>query len=133
MLILAVLVVFMVNAKNLLDRREHYGYAIYVGIKFTILVIVILKSFESASFVFSIACFALAIASIVIGFAGQYRALRVYGLVLSMISTFKLIMVDISYDNTLGNAVSFFVSGILCFVISLIYNYIDGRMKNKPE
>ncbi len=126
--ILLTLAVFMVNAKNLLDQRESIGAGIYVGIKFTILMIVIMNSFEVVNYVISISCFLLAIVAIVIGFSFEYKALRLFGLILSMISTFKLIMVDISYDNTLGNALSFFASGILCFVISLIYSQIDGKI-----
>lgn len=127
-MILLVLVVFMVNAKNLLDKRENIFAGIYVGFKFTVLVIVILNSFEAANYVISISCFILAIIGVVLGFRFQYKALRLFGLILSMISTFKLIMVDISYENTLGNALSFFASGILCFVISLIYSLIDGKI-----
>ncbi len=131
MLILTVLGAFIINAKNLLDKRHNLPAGIYVGIKFTILMIVTLESFDSVNYVVSISCLLLAIVSIVLGFVGQYKALRIFGLILSMISTFKLIMVDISYENTLGNALSFFVSGILCFVISLIYNYIDNRFRER--
>ena len=48
-----------------------------------------------------------------------------------MLSIFKLLMVDAHYENTLGNAISFFVSGVLCFAISMIYNYLDKKMGNK--
>lgn len=128
-IIITTLIAFMVNAKNLLDRYDNRFSGIYVGLKFTILMIVILESFHSVNYVISIACFVLAILSIIIGFVGQYKSLRVFGLILSMVSIFKLIMVDINYTNTLGNALSFFVSGILCFVISLIYNLIDKRIQ----
>ncbi len=131
LLIMTVLGTFMINAKNLLDKREKLWTGIYVGIKFTMLLIVILNSFDTVNYVVSIACLLLAIGSIVFGFAGEYKSLRIFGLVLSMISTFKLLMVDINYENTLGNAISFFVSGILCFAISLIYNYIDNRFKER--
>lgn len=132
-IIITTLIAFMVNARNLLDQYDNRFSGIYVGLKFTILMIVILESFHSANYVISIACFALAILSIIIGFMGQYRSLRVFGLILSMVSIFKLIMVDINYTNTLGNALSFFVSGILCFVISLIYNLIDKKVQNDKD
>ena len=48
-----------------------------------------------------------------------------------MISIFKLIMVDINYDNTLGNALSFLASGVLCFAINMIYNYIDKKINEE--
>lgn len=128
-LILIVVTTFMVNTKNILNKRNHVFAGMYVGFKFTTLMIVILNSFDAVNYVISIACFVFAILSIIIGFKKDYKSLRIFGLILSMISTFKLIMIDITYDNTLGNAISFFISGILCFVISLIYNYIDGKVK----
>lgn len=129
--ILTTIGAFTINSKNLLDKRGNMYAGMYVGIKFTVLMAAILDSFNAVNYVISVACFALAILSIVIGFKGQYKALRIYGLMLSMFSTFKLIMVDINYSNTLGNALSFFASGILCFVISLIYNFIDKKMKKE--
>ena len=131
LLIITVVATFMVNAKNILDKRDNIFAGMYVGFKFTLLMIFILNSFDAVNYVISIACFVFAILSIVLGFMNDYKSLRIFGLILSMISTFKLIMVDINYDNTLGNALSFFVSGILCFVISLIYNYIDGKVKRE--
>lgn len=130
-IMLLTVAVFMVNVKNLLDNRKNFFAGIYVGIKFAVLMLVILNSFDAVSYVVSIACLLFAIVSIVIGFVGEYKALRIFGLILSMISIFKLIMIDISYQNTLGNAVSFFVSGILCFGISLIYNRIDSKVKER--
>lgn len=133
LVILATLAAFMVNAKNLLEKRENLFAGIYVGIKFTVLMITILESFDTVNYVVSIVCFILAIISIAIGFKAEYRSLRLFGLALSIISTFKLIMVDISYNNTLGNALSFFASGVLCFAISMIYNYIAKKGTKEEE
>lgn len=127
LMILTTLSVYMVNTKNLLDKRDDMILGVYVGIKMTLLSIAILYSFHTPNFLISIVCLLIAIGAIVLGFLGRYKSLRVFGLVLSMISTFKLVMIDISYDNTLGHAASFFVSGILCFAISMIYNYIDKK------
>lgn len=131
--IITTLAAFMMNVKNLLDKRDNAGAGIYVGIKFTWLVCTILSSFNTTDYLISIACFVLAIISIIIGFKAEYKYLRLFGLVLSIICTFKLIMVDISYENTLGYAISFFISGILCFAISLIYNYISKKTEKHEE
>ena len=37
-------------------------------------------------------------------------------------------MIDITYDNTAGHALSFFISGVLCFVISALYNIADKKL-----
>lgn len=128
--IFVTLITFMVNSKNILDRYPGYG-GIYVGIKFTILMAVLLDSFQTVNYLASVIFLLLAIVNIAAGFWGKYKSLRIFGLVLSMVSIFKLIMVDVSYTNTLGNALSFFVSGMLCFAISLIYNLIDKKMQKQ--
>ena len=43
----------------------------------------------------------------------------------------QLILLDITYDNTIGHALSFFVCGILCFVISTIYNIVDKKINKQ--
>lgn len=103
---------------------------VYSGVKFTILMYVILDSASATQAAISIACFIIAIICITIGFHKRISNLRMYGLVLSMICVVKLVMFDIAYDNTLGHAISFFISGILCFVISAIYNYVGKRMND---
>ena len=117
------------NLKNVKIIMNDYAYA-YAGVKFTILLYVILGSASAAPSLISVACFVLAIICIALGFYMKNSNLRMYGLILSMICVVKLVMFDIAYNNTLGHAVSFFISGILCFVISAIYNYVGKRMKD---
>ena len=127
--IMVALAAFMLKSKSILDNKDAgKGLHIYVGGKFTVFLIVVLSSMEAVNYVISIACLLLAILFILIGFKGGYKYLRIYGLGLTMISIFKLLMIDVIYENTLGYAISFFVSGVLCFVISMIYNYLDKKM-----
>ena len=121
--------IFMVNSKNLIEQYKTLWSGIYVGAKLTVLLITILCSYEAANYVISISAFLFAIISIVLGFRFYVKSFRLYGLFLSMFSVAKLILIDISYDNTLGHALSFFICGILCFVISMIYHLIDKRMQ----
>ena len=100
--------------------------------KYTVLMFCILNSYDVINYLISICLLLFAIISIVIGFYKDTKSFRLYGLLLSMISIFKLIMIDIQYDSTIENAVSFFVSGVLCFIISFIYNRID-RSFQKTE
>ena len=93
----------------------------------------ILSSFHVENYVVSICLLLFAIMSIVAGFYINTASFRLYGLILSMISIIKLIMIDIHYDSTLENALSFFVSGVLCFIISFIYHKIDTGFKNKEN
>ena len=126
--VIGAIALFFVNTANFL-KSEESGAGIYVGIKFTVLVLSILISYSAPNYVLSIATFVLAIVIILVGFWQKIKILRLYGLVTSMICVVKLVMIDITYDNTAGHALSFFISGVLCFVISALYNIADKKMK----
>lgn len=128
--ILITIFLFMINSKRLLQKNIYAGY--YVMFKYTVLMFCILNSYDVINYLISICLLLFAIISIVIGFYKDTKSFRLYGLLLSMVSIFKLIMIDIQYDSTMENAVSFFVSGVLCFIISFIYNRID-RSFQKTE
>ena len=129
LVILITILLFLVNTRNVMSLHKHAGY--YIALKFTVLMLCILGSFDVVDYAISICLLVFAIISIVTGFYKDTIAFRLYGLVLSMISIVKLIMIDIKYDSTIENAVSFFVSGVLCFVISFIYNRIDVKLRGK--
>lgn len=126
-MILAAICCINVNRSDFFFHDYKY---VYSGVKFTVLMYVILDSASAPQAAISIACFVVAIVCITVGFYKKYSNLRMYGLVLSMICVVKLVMIDIAYNNTLGHAISFFISGILCFVISAIYNYVGKRMND---
>jgi uncharacterized membrane protein len=123
--------IFMVNAHNLLQDRKNVIFGIYVGLKFTVLMICILFSFETPGYLISICCFVFSIISILGGFIWKYKALRYYGLALSFISIIKLMVVDIEYRSTITRALCFLISGILCFAISMIYNIVNKRISDE--
>lgn len=125
---------YCVNIKNTLQTYKGTDYegisGVYVALKMTMLFVVILGSFDVANLIISISCFILAIAFIIVGFGLKVKVFRIYGLVLSMLSLAKLILIDINYDDLVGRAIGFFVCGILCFVISMIYNTINKKMND---
>lgn len=135
LVLLAVLVsigLYFMNAQRLLNHRNMF-VNMYVGFKFTVLLLVILSVLEVVSIVMSISCLVFAIVNIVIGFRLDKKALRVYGLVLANLSLIKLVLYDISYDNSVQRALSFFICGVLCFTISFIYNKIEGLNGTKKH
>lgn len=129
--ILITVLLFLLNSKKILSIHKMAGY--YVVFKYTILMVSILTSFRAENYIISICLLLFAIASIVAGFYKEAASFRLYGLILSMISVIKLIMIDIHYDSTLENALSFFISGVLCFIISFIYHKIDTGFKKKEN
>lgn len=122
---------FFINSRSLLRYNQNTGY--YIAFKYTVFMICVLHSYDVTNYIISICLLLFAIASIIIGYYRTSVAFRLYGLILSMISIFKLIMIDIRslHASTLENAVSFFVSGLLCLAISFIYHKIDTNLKKK--
>ena len=128
MTVLGAIGLFCINVRRLLKEKETLP-SIYVGVKFTILVMCILASYDAENYVLSISAFILAIIFIVVGFVLDIKSIRIYGLVVSMICVVKLVMVDITYENTMGHAISFFISGVLCFVISAVYSLAEKKLR----
>ena len=127
-IVLGAIALFFLNVIRFMKSKKSV-WEVYVGVKFMVLVIAILGSYHSPQYVISIAIFIVAIIVILLGFKINVKSIRIYGLVVSMICVVKLVMVDITYSNTMGHALSFFVSGVLCFVISALYNIADKRYK----
>jgi len=130
--ILTALALFTVNVGSQFAMKETY-MDLYVVIKYTVLLLVIIQSYDAADYMMSIMLFVFAIVSIVAGFRIRIKTLRVYGLVLSLFCVVKLIMVDITYDNTLGRALSFFISGVLCFAISALYYHVERKTDSSKQ
>lgn len=130
--ILTTIALFCNNCKNLLQSNNKL-IQVYIPIKFTILLIVILTSFDTLNLIISISCLVFAILSIVFGFKYKYKVFRVYGLILANISVIKMILIDITHNNTMQLALSFFICGILCFTISFIYNRLETKNNIQKE
>lgn len=115
-----------VGVKETLLNKNYNGWSgFYIGLKFTLYLNIVLFSFidySELAFVCSIVCLLLAIISIWFGFNKQIKSFRLYGLYLSIFSVLKLILVDLTYDNSLLRVAGFIGAGILCFVIVWIYN-----------
>jgi len=132
--ILIAIGVFTLNSKEILADEEQkngsdkkkYWIMAYILLKYTILLTVILTSFQTPEFMISISLLIFAVLSIIAGFWKRKKGYRLYGLVLSMLSIFKLIMLDanIMRDAVTGS-ISFIICGLLCFSISFIYNKIQ--------
>ena len=122
-----------------LIRKDGDWWGIYVALKLLLFASVALHSYGVPVFVNDVTGIVIAFCCIVAGFLAEmrmkrkYKALRVCGLVLVLLCVVKLVLVDIRYDNVLLRAAGFFVGGILCFGISLVYNLVDkwmGRREN---
>ncbi len=118
-----------IGCKELLSRNNRI-LEYYVGIKATLFINIVMAAFidSELGYIYSIVCLLIAICSIVLGFAKELKSFRLYGLILSICSVLKLVMIDISYDNSLGRIFSFMISGLLCFAIVWIYNRMSEKL-----
>lgn len=130
-------ILFIANIYEMMIYHKGTWSSIYIGGKLLILVMVILGSFEAPDVIFSIVMLIFAGAFVVIGFGAEIKygilmkPLRICGLVLSLVSTVKLLLIDIYYDDKIMLAVNLFLSGIICFAISFIYNRVDKKILQK--
>ena len=127
-LIMTTALLFSINIQNLLQITRFAGA--YIAFKYSALIIIIMQSFDTPGQIISIALIIIAAISIMVGFGIGNKSVRLYGLILSIISVAKLVLVDITYDNSLTRAFSFLICGLICFGISILYNYVE---KNKEE
>ena len=124
LLVVFVLMLAVVNLRrvnSLMRYMPERRVSFYNGLKFTWTLWIILGRFSAVSYLISLAGIVLAIAFIVSGFRFNYKGLRLYGLVLTMVCVIKLLFWDIVFDNAFYRPISFLVAGILLFLISYIY------------
>ncbi len=111
--------------------KEWMGY-IY-GLRITATTLGIIFSFISWSeyeLAGSVITLCLALVFIICGFRIKQKTLRLYGLFLTMVCVLKLLLIDISYENSIMRVIGFIGAGIICFAISWLYNRANRKLKN---
>ena len=126
---LTALALFVMNSKKLLQKSEKFGY--YIALKYTVLMLVILDVSWDIAIIYSICMLLFSLMSILLGFKYNHKSFRIYGLLLSMISVFKLILFDVSGKSMTYNAFGFLICGLICFGISFVYNKIEHKFNAK--
>lgn len=129
LVIIVMIMLFMINSNKLIKKSELFGY--YIALKYTILMVVILSVNWHIAILYSICMLLFALASVTCGFIFNHKSFRIYGLILSMISVFKLILFDVNGKSMTYNAMGFLICGFICFGISFVYNKIEDKFKNK--
>lgn len=134
LLALLLSVICCIGTKKIMQSKGKETGSLILAIKYTVFILLIFYSFlEHIDTITSILCFIIAVLCILLGFRIDAKKLRVYGLVLSMVAAFKLILIDIDYSNTPKRMISFFICGILCFLINFIYNFVAKKLEKQKE
>ena len=84
--------------------------------------VIVVTSIAVGSVLMSVLVLLTGGACIVVGFRLRLTVLRHYGLTLVLLSVLKLAAVDTALQNSIIRVVSLAAAGIICFVLSLIYN-----------
>ena len=120
-LVIAVSVLFFMATTWLKRHMDRTGYGIMSGISYSVLWIAVSDK-TNIPYLMSVGLILWAVICIATGFKIKLKSIRFYGLILSIISVGKLVMMDIQYDNSIARAASMAVCGVLLFIISFSYN-----------
>ena len=114
--------------------RKGKGYGVGISAAYVVSMWAIITRLSDIDYVVSIVMLLLAIGMIILGFKIKVRdivgnkEMRLFGLVLSMVVTIKLLMFDIEHNNLLETSGYLLLAGILCFAISFAYNRLDKSL-----
>lgn len=113
----------------LLDYEEiptHIG--VWLVTKYLIFSWVALRAFWELpldSVLYSVVGLLLAIGAIYAGFKREVKSIRQFGLGITMLMVAKFILVDLQVENSITRVIAFAIGGVLCFIISIIYNRLS--------
>lgn len=128
---IAIMIAQSIEFFKIRDKSEFIG--VLEGLKYLIyiwIVMVSLLNFEISSLSTSIVGLMIALISITLGFNKEMKGLRLYGLVVTLIMVFKVITIDMGGQNSITRVVSLIIGGLICFVISIVYNKIDKSIED---
>ena len=106
-------------------RGSNRNLMIWQFIKFTLYCWAVLAILESSSILVHISLLLVAILAVVLGFKLGHKAVRIYGLVLSLVDVVSLVLFNIDYGDSLQLAGGIVLCGALCFVISFLYSRLS--------
>ncbi len=132
-LILLTLGLFYLTSREFIKSKSVMLQA-YIGFTATLLVHSACRGMSdmfTIQYIFSIVTMITALICIVAGFAANAKGLRVYGLIVVMLCVIKLVTFDIGEADSLSRVAAFVVGGIVCFVISGIYNKVESKFNSE--
>ncbi len=134
-LLCAVLVLAMIVARvwehAQKNRRSLAFLQVVWAILFTFLCPAVLNRLgilEELGYAISLIYMICALICIAVGFRLNIRPMRLYGLVVTMLCVLKMVLFDFGDGSTISRIVAFIIGGVLCFAISLLYNYAAKKL-----
>ena len=131
---LSVLAIMTVQTMEILKYRKRTEIiGAWEGLKYLVYIWVVMTSVfgaDMASVTTSIVGLVVALVSISLGFKYKMKGLRLYGLAVTLLMVFKVITIDMGGQNSITRVISLIIGGIICFVISVVYNKIDKSIED---
>ena len=136
-LILLAVGLYYLIAREIIKSKSVF-VQVYVGLTATCIVNAACRGLSNIfeiAYIFSIVTMITALVCITVGFAAKTKGLRVYGLIVVMLCVIKLVTFDIGTTNadSMSRVVAFIVGGIVCFIISGIYNKVESKFINEEN
>lgn len=134
-LILSAVGLYYLIAREFIKSKSPWVHAC-VGLTATLIVNAVCRGLSTIfeiAYIFSIVTMITALICIAVGFAAKTKGLRVYGLIVVMLCVLKLVTIDISGADSMSRVVAFIVGGIVCFIISGIYNKVESKLIKSEE
>ena len=135
-LMLSSTALFFAKSRYILKNDSSIIMQIYVGVNSTILLNAIVHATAdnfNFTYIFTTVSMITALMCIIIGFTAKAKGLRIYGLVVVMLCIVKLVLIDISGADSLARVISFIAGGIICFIISGIYNKLEKKLSRSEQ
>lgn len=129
-IMLGTLVIILFQSKLLLsDYKEIPNFiGIWLVLKYFIFIWLVMSAFLEINFdsvAYSVVGLLTSVVAIYVGFKIRVLIIRKFGLLITMIMVGKFIFVDLQGENSITRVIAFTLGGILCFVISIIYNRLS--------
>jgi hypothetical protein len=129
-LCLLILVVRFLEARK--NAKQNSIMEVCGALGFTLLVLAIINGttdWFNEGYVLSLVVMMTALTTVLLGFWARVKVLRLYGLVVMIVSIVKLVTLDVSNADSIMRVVAFIGGGLICFAISALYNFAVKRLR----
>lgn len=126
---LSILILTFIGSTKILKQSNYCG--IILGIKYAVVLKLLILMWNKSlglsipSIIYSVLLLTMRISFILTGWMIKNKSLRMFGLFGTMYSIFKLLFMDIYFDNPLIKTFAFIISGILCALIVWLYDRMN--------
>lgn len=123
----------MIRIGEVIKERSNI-YGLMYAIKFTLIVLCSLSSLTRIidnELVASLSYIIVSALCILFGFKTTIKSVRIYGLVMILISVLKLVVVDVWSENSMVRVGALILGGLICFAISAGYTHVEKKIKEQ--